>query len=158
MKKEDIRPFRFTENYKAEIEEYAVELVKDGADRSVEAKTLIVEAITEQYFLQTNKMPDYLLLEKLSTFILRGQENVNEEYPFLTDRQLRRRHNDKEVVFHSPEERKYHLENDGNKVVKATPSMDSLESHKVSVRLPSDNEDLRRYNGPLRKYFDKNVT
>jgi hypothetical protein len=116
-------------------------------------KSNIVTKITEDYFGERGKMPDFKALDRLGTWILRFMENIDGEELILTDRQMRRRQNDKEMLFYSPESREYHLEADGNRVVKNAPGMDSDESHKVRVRLPHDNADLRQFNGPLKKYF-----
>jgi hypothetical protein len=113
----------------------------------------IVTRITEDYFSERGKMPDWSDLDRLGTWILRFMENIDGEELILTDRQMRRRQNDKEVLFYSPESREFNLEADGNKVVKKAPGMDSDESHKVRVRLPNDNADLRQFNGPLKKYY-----
>lgn len=158
MKSMDTKTFTFTEDYKVEFEHFVESIIKDFAEIDVEDKKQVVESLTEQYFAYTLKMPEIQQLEKLSTFILRGQEDANPEYPFLSDRQLRRRHNDKEVVFYSPESRDNHMEVDGNSIKQAAPSMDSNESHKVKVRLQHDGGNMREFNGPLRKYFDENVT
>jgi hypothetical protein len=113
----------------------------------------IVTKITEDYFSKRGEMPECKDLDRLSTWIIRFMENIDGEALILTDRQMRTRNREKEMSFYSPERREFHLEADGNKVVKKAPGMDSSESHKVRVRLPHDNADLRQFNGPLTKYF-----
>lgn len=113
----------------------------------------IVTKLTEDYFSERGEMPECRDLDRLSTWIIRFMENIDGEALILTDRQMRRRQNDKEVLFYSPESREFNLEADGNKLVKKAPGMDSVESHKVRVRLLHDNADLRQFNGPLKKYY-----
>jgi hypothetical protein len=116
-------------------------------------KSDVVTKLTEKYFSERGEMPDFKDLDRLGTWILRFMENIDGEELILTDRQIRRRQNDKEVLFYSPESREFNLEADGNKVVKKAPGMDSDESHKVRVILPNDKADLRQFNGPLKKYY-----
>jgi hypothetical protein len=116
-------------------------------------KSDVVTKITEAYFSERGKMPDWGDLGRLSTWILRFMENIDGEELVLTDRQMRTRNREKEMSFYSPESREFHLEVDGNRLVKKAPGMDSDESHKVQVRLPHDNADLRQFNGPLKKYY-----
>jgi hypothetical protein len=113
----------------------------------------IVAKITEEYFSERGEMPEGRELDRLSTWIIRFMENIDGEDLILTDRQMRTRNREKEMSFYSPESRQFHLEADGNKLVKNAPGMDSVESHKVRVRLQHDNADLRQFNGPLTKYF-----
>jgi hypothetical protein len=116
-------------------------------------KSDVVTELTEKYFSERGEMPDFKDLDRLGTWILRFMENIDGEELVLTDRQMRTRNREKEMSFYSPESREFHLEADGNKVVKSAPGMDSDESHKVRVRLPHDNADLRQFNGPLTKYY-----
>lgn len=120
---------------------------------NAQKKSDIVTKITEEYFSERGEMPEGSALDRLSTWIIRFMENIDGEDLVLTDRQMRTRNREKEMSFYSPESREFHLEADGNKVVKNAPGMDSNESHKVHVRLPHDNVDLRQFNGPLKKYF-----
>lgn len=105
--------------------------------------------LTEDHFGQFGKMPDSAQLERLATWILAPElpEDV------FSDRQMRRRVNDKEVLFYAPQRNNYDMEIDGNRYVKPKPGMDSEESHKAYVRLPSDRADKRQYNGPLEKHL-----
>jgi hypothetical protein len=113
-------------------------------------KNRLVDALTNGYVEHSGEIPESIQLDRLATWILKGAEQYGD---ILTDRQLRRRQNDIEFLFFSPEARSFRLEKDGNKRVKIAPSMDSDESHKVRVKLPHDNMDKREFNGPLRKYF-----
>jgi hypothetical protein len=115
----------------------------------------IVTKITEDYFSERGKMPECKDLDRLSTWIIRFMENIDGDDLVLTDRQMRTRNREKEMSFYSPESRQFHLEAEGNKLVKNAPGMDSDESHKVRVRLPHDNADHREFNGPVKKSFIK---
>lgn len=88
------------------------------------------------------------VLERLATWILAPEMPAD----VFSDRQMRRRVNDKEVLFHEPQRNNYEMELDGNRCVKSKPNMDSSDSHKVTVKLPSDRVDRRTFNGPLEKY------
>lgn len=113
----------------------------------------IVANLTENYFSERGEMPDCKELDRLGTWILRFMEGIESVELILTERQMRTRNREKEMSFYSPESREFHLEVDGNRVVKGAPGMDSDESHKVKVKLPHDNADLRQFNGPLIKYY-----
>ncbi|WP_427050394.1 hypothetical protein [Paenibacillus sp. TC-CSREp1] len=116
----------------------------DSKERSIWSAKL-----TEYHFEQFGKMPDSAQLERLATWILAPEMPAD----VFSDRQMRRRVNDKEVLFYAPQRNNYDMEIDGNRYVKPKPGMDSEESHKERVRLPSDRADKRQYNGPLGKYL-----
>jgi hypothetical protein len=116
----------------------------DSKERSIWAAK-----ITEDHFEQFGKMPDSIQLERLATWILAPEMPAD----VFSDRQMRRRVNDKEVLFYAPQRNNYDMEIDGNRYVKPKPGMDSEESHRERVRLPSDRADKRQYNGPLEKYL-----
>lgn len=116
----------------------------DSKERSIWTANL-----TEEHFEQFGKMPDSAQLERLATWILAPEMPSD----VFSDRQMRRRVNDKEVLFYAPQRNNYDMEIDGNRYVKPKPGMDSEESHKDYVRLPSDRADKRQFNGPLEKYL-----
>ncbi|WP_340028980.1 hypothetical protein MHB71_05025 [Paenibacillus sp. FSL H7-0940] len=116
----------------------------DSKERSMWAAKL-----TEEHFEQFGKMPDSTQLERLATWILAPEMPAD----VFSDRQMRRRVNDKEVLFYAPQRNNYDMEIEGNRYVKPKPGMDSEESHKDYVRLPSDRADKRQFNGPLEKYL-----
>lgn len=93
--------------------------------------------------------PATSVLERLATWILAPEMPDG----VFSDRQMRRRVNDKEVLFHDPQSNNYAMELDGNMYNRPRPGMDSDESHKVRVILPSDNSDMRKFNGRLEKYL-----
>nr|WP_154895266.1 hypothetical protein [Paenibacillus xylanexedens] len=112
-------------------------------------RSMWVAKVTEEHFEQLGKMPDSNQLERLATWILAPEMPAD----VFSDRQMRRRVNDKEVLFYAPQRNNYDMEIDGNRYVKPKPGMDSEESHKDYVKLPSDRADKRQYNGPLEKYL-----
>lgn len=97
------------------------------------------------------RKPEPSVLERLATWIL-APEMPDDVF---SDRQMRRRVNDKEVLFHDPQSNNYDMELDGNRYNKPRPGMDADESHKMRVSLPSDKIDKRKFNGPLEKYLLK---
>lgn len=120
-------------------------IIKTSKERCIAAKSM-----TEVHYADEGKMPQPQILDRLASWILSIDQA--DDTDILTDRQMRTRNKEMEVSFHTPESNIYAMERDGNRYVKPRPNMDSEESQKVKVKMPSDEVDMRVYNSRLDKY------
>lgn len=143
--------FNKSDNYKEKFFGY-VKALNFIDDLPYEEKVVIADRLIENYVNQTGERPDYLAVDRLNNWLLK-RENVNGD--FKSERQLRRIRQEKEFAYAEIQSDDRHMSVDGNKVSGVKPNMDSEKSHSVKVVMPSDLQDLRKYNGPLMKYFEE---
>lgn len=100
-----MREFIFTNDYKADMHQYIDDLFakekSEGTDR--ESRLQASDDLIESYLEYSGQRPDSTALERLGSLILRDEladrdrmKVRNNEFPFHSDDQLRRR-NDEEV-------------------------------------------------------------
>lgn len=90
-------------DYKAKFNEYItafIKAVEDGAYDDRSERVTAVELLIDRYVAAYGKTPDSNELERLADVILREElisrlknKSAIEEYPFISERQLLRRHN-----------------------------------------------------------------
>lgn len=114
-----------------------------------ERKTQIAANLTEAYVCDTGERPDARQLDRMATWLLKGAEHGDIDAEVLTAPQRYRRK--KRELPDMLIDGKI-MNDDGNTYREPKPSMDEKGSHFEYVRMPSDNEDKRKFNGPMRRY------
>ena len=112
-------------------------------------KRKAVANLTEAYVRDTGERPDARQLDRLATWLLKGAEHGDIDAEVLTAPQRYRRK--KRELPDMLIDGKI-MNDDGNTYREPKPSMDEKGSHFEYVRMPSDNEDKRKFNGPMRRY------
>lgn len=143
--------FSKTENYKEKFSGY-VKALNFIDHLPYEEKVVIGERLIESYVNQTEERPSYTDVDRINNWLLK-KENIKGD--FKSKRQLRRIKQEREFAYSEIQNDHRHMSVDGNRVISNKPGMDSDKSHSVKVDLLSDYDDLRKYNGPLVKYFEE---
>ena len=112
-------------------------------------KRKAVANLIETYVRDVGERPDARQLDRLATWLLKGAEHGDIDAEVLTAPQRYRRK--KRELPDMLIDGKI-MNDDGNTYREPKPSMDEKGSHFEYVRMPSDNEDKRKFNGPMRRY------
>jgi len=133
-------------------DEVVAEKIEDDLDTIAQLfaeKIRRVDELIERYIAATGERPDARQLDRLATWLLKGAEHGDIDAEVLTAPQRYRRK--KRELPDMLIDGKI-MNDDGNTYREPKPSMDEKGSHFEYVRMPSDNEDKRKFNGSMRRY------
>lgn len=140
--------YNFTDDYKNEFKSYVDSLYKSDITE-IEAKKREINSLTESYFAVTYEVPDSVQLDRLSTWLLKGENLVGD---FHSEDQTKWRQRKKETTVPEVFNDELSLKRDGNHVTKTLSPIDSEPDNFTHVDLEYDStNDKRRYNAPVRK-------
>ena len=140
-----------------ESDEVAAEKIEDNLDTIAQLfaeKIRRVDELIERYIAATGERPDSRQLDRLATWLLKGAEELS-EYKILTERQMRTRNREKEFPSFTIDLHEQSADN-GNKYNPPIAEWNGGLWRREYVKLPSDHEDKRKYNGrPVKRELNR---
>ena len=120
----------------------------------VEEKIRRVDELIERYIAAIGERPDSRQLDRLATWLLKGAEELS-EYKILTERQMRTRNREKEFPSFTVDLYEQSADS-GNKYNPPIAEWNGGLWRREYVKLPSDHEDKRKYNGrPVKRELNQ---